>query len=91
MIILDFTPTEILGISVIIALLAFVAILMAYSIGVGSVNVDLEVKRKRTAVESCGFGAPPPPPPPRRQDYCRGFPIPPRSPCQPEVRISKGL
>ncbi len=46
MIILDFTPTEILGISVIIALLAFVAILMAYSIGVGSVNVDLEVQRR---------------------------------------------
>lgn len=46
MIILDFTPTEILGISVIIAMLAFVAILMAYSIGVGSVNVDLEVQRR---------------------------------------------
>ncbi|MBB1307273.1 hypothetical protein [Pseudoalteromonas sp. SR43-5] len=90
MIILQLTTTEFLGALTLISVLMFAAVLLAYAMGAGSVNVDLEVKRKRNTVESCGFGAPPPAPPPRRQDYCRGFPIPPRPPRQPKTRISEG-
>ena len=71
MIILQLTTTEFLGALTLISVLMFAAVLLAYAMGAGSVNVDLEVKRKRSAVESSGFGAPPPSPPPRRP-FLRG-------------------
>lgn len=66
MIILQFTAPEFLGLALALALLMLCAVIAAYCLGSGSVNVELEIMRKRSSVESCGFRAPPPPPPPRR-------------------------
>lgn len=46
MIILQFTAPEFLGLAFALALLMFCAVVAAYCLGSGSVNVDLEVQRR---------------------------------------------
>lgn len=60
MIILQLTTTEFLGLAFALALLMLCAVIAAYCLGSGSVNVELEIMRKRSSVESCGFRAPTP-------------------------------
>lgn len=57
MIILQLTTTEFLGALTFIAVLMFAAVLLAYAMGAGSVNVDLEIKRrvKSPNVEITGY------------------------------------
>ena len=46
MIILQFTAPEFLGLAFALALLMFCAVVAAYCLGSGSVNVELEVQRR---------------------------------------------
>ena len=62
MIILQFTIPEFLGLAFALALVMLCAVIASYCLGSGSVTVELEVMRKRSSLESCGFRAPPPPP-----------------------------
>lgn len=57
MIILQLTTTEFLGALTLISVLMFAAVLLAYAMGAGSINVDLEVKRrvKSPNVEITGY------------------------------------
>ena len=57
MIILQLTTTEFLGALTLIAVLMFAAVLLAYAMGAGSINVDLEIKRrvKSPNVEITGY------------------------------------
>ena len=46
MIILQFTAPEFLGLAFALALVMFCAVIAAYCLGSGSVNVELEIKRR---------------------------------------------
>lgn len=83
MIILQLTTPEFLGALTLISVLMFAAVLLAYAMGAGSVNVDLEVKRRVSSPniklvgyqpyvrENVRVQTPPPPPPPRKPQSTR--------------------
>lgn len=63
---ISFTPIELMAAISFLALICLTAVVIAFSFGRDSVNIELEIARKNKAAYTGGFRSPPPPPPPRK-------------------------
>ncbi len=56
-----FSPFELIAVIAVLALICLTAVLIAFSFGRDSVNIELEIARKNKAAYTGGFRSPPPP------------------------------